>query len=79
MFKKYLFIKNKLNGGRLFKGEIIKYQKELKKIKDETFDNFEKTWFNLNKYRYDIPSETFRLYHKRYKNYNYNITKNSFN
>tara|TARA_B100000315_G_C14324134_1_gene472194 strand:- start:158 stop:583 length:426 start_codon:yes stop_codon:yes gene_type:complete len=78
-FKKYLSIKNKLNGGRLFKGEITRYQKELKKIKDETFDNFKKTWFDLNKYRCDLPSETFKIYHKRYKAYNYDITRNSFN
>ena len=78
-FEKYSFIKSQLNNGNLLKGEFMRYQKELNKIKNEISDIFKKTWHDLNRYGYDLPSSTFKLYRQRYKNYNYDITRNTFN
>ena len=77
-FKKYSDIKFKLNNGKLFLGEVTKYQKKLKEIKSEMFEIFYKTWNELVRYRYDIPSETFKIYRSRYDKYNYDVTRNTF-
>ena len=78
-FGKYSALKLKLNNGRLFLGEITKYQKELIEIKNEMFDLFKISWSNLIKYGNDIPHKTFNMYRAKYKIYNYDVKRNNFN
>ena len=78
-FGEYSALKLKLNNERLFLGEITKYQKELIEIKNEMFDLFKISWSNLIKYSNDIPPKTFNMYRARYKIYNYDLKRNTFN
>jgi len=78
-FGEYSALKLKLNNGRLFLGEFTKYQKEVIKIKNEMFDLFKISWSNLIKYNNDLPPKTFNMYRARYKIYNYDIKRNTFN
>ena len=77
-YGEYSNLKSKLNNGRLFLGEITRYQKELIEIKNEMFDLFKISWSNLIKYSNDIPSKTFNMYRARYKIYNYDVKRNNF-
>ena len=61
-YDKYSSIKYQLNNGRLFKGEVTRYQKELNEIKREMFDAFKTAWSEHNKYRSAIPSKNFKIY-----------------
>ena len=61
-YDKYSSIKHQLNNGKLFNGEVIKYQKELNEIKTEMSDAFKTAWIEHNKYRSGIPSENFKIY-----------------
>ena len=78
-YGEYSNLKSKLNNGRLFLGEITRYQKELIEIKNEMFDLFEISWSNLIRYSNDIPTKTFNIYRARYKIYNYDVKRNNFN
>ena len=78
-FGEYSALKLKLNNGRLFLGEVTKYQKKLIEIKNEMFDLFKISWSNLIKYGNDIPTKTFKMYRTRYKIYNYDMKRNTFN
>ena len=78
-FREYSALKLKLNNGRLFLGEVTKYQKEVIEIKNEMFDLFKISWSNLIKYSNDIPTKTFNIYRARYKIYNYDVKRNNFN
>ena len=61
-YDKYSSIKYQLNNGRLFKGEVTRYQKELNEIKREMFDAFKTAWIELNKYRSGIPTKNFKIF-----------------
>ena len=61
-YDKYSSIKYQLNNGKLFNGEVLKYQKELNEIKTEMPDAFKTAWIELNKYRSGIPSKNFKIY-----------------
>ena len=74
-YLKYASTKSYLNSDKLFLGEVTRYKKELNKIKSELFDVFKTTWVDLIRYKYDLPSETFKRYHDRYKTYNYDVTR----
>tara|TARA_Y100000310_G_C20689623_1_gene821376 strand:- start:3209 stop:3520 length:312 start_codon:yes stop_codon:yes gene_type:complete len=65
--RKYSSMKLQLNGRNLFLGEMTKYRKEIKEIKNEMSDVLKKTWSDLIKYGESIPSETFIMYREKYK------------
>ena len=77
-YNRYSSIKFKLHNGRLFKGEITRYQKELINMKKEMFDTFNTTWYNLTKYQNDIPFDSFKRYKNRFDSYDYDVKRNKF-
>ncbi len=77
--KDYLSIKTKLTGGRLFRGEVIRYRKDLIKSQNKLFESFKRTWFDFSRYKQDLPSKKVIKYSEKYKTYNYNVRINSFN
>jgi hypothetical protein len=56
-----------MNSGNLFLGEMTRYGKEIKEIKEEMSDVLKKTWDDLIKYGESISSETFIIYREKYK------------
>ena len=78
-YSKYSSMKFKLNNGKLFLGEATRYRKELRKMEEDLFNTFKKTWGDLIRYGKDIPSNKFKTYRVRYNTYNYNPARNRFN
>ncbi len=72
------YLADKEFNGRLFKGEITRYQKELINMKKEMFDTFNTTWYNLTKYQNDIPFDSFKRYKNRFDSYDYDVKRNKF-
>ena len=68
-----------MTGGRLFRGEVIRYRKDLIKSQNKLFESFKRTWFDFSRYKQDLPSKKVIKYSEKYKTYNYNVRINSFN
>jgi len=79
LYGEFSSLKFKLDNERLLMGEFRKYQRELIELKSKLFDVFKTTWKELIMYSTDIPSETFKTYSERFKIYDYNVKRNSFN
>lgn len=79
LFGEYSSLKFKLNNERLLMGEFRKYQRELRTLKSELFNIFKISWKELIMHSEDIPSKTFKTYSIRFKRYDYNLERNSFN
>ena len=78
-FAKYSNIRSQLNNGTLFLGEVTRLQKELKEIREDMFNLFKKTRYNLLEYSKDIPSNTLKKYQVRFNRYDFDVTRNIFN
>ena len=64
---------------KIYINEFRKYQKELRRLKSVVFSVFKTTWNELIMHSKDIPSKTFKTYSKRFKMYDYDVKRNSFN
>ena len=79
LYGEFSSLKFKLDNERLLMGEFRKYQRELIELKSKLFDVFKTTWKELIMYSTDIPSKTFKTYSERFKIYDYNVKRHSFN